>query len=665
LPARAGPDAEWISAAPHLHPAGYDRGRLMLQFIRDRAQGWVMWTIIGLIIIPFALWGINQYVTTAGNVTIVEINGTELGAAQYNDALQQYRRMLQVATQGQVEFDKLDPVLVKQGVLKTMVEDELLRQRAQAANLRVGDAQVRAAIKTFEGFQRDGRYAADLYDQRLRAVGLSPAGFERQMRRDMLSDQLRQGLAESAFITPGEARALEQLERQRRDFRYLTISAAAYTSAIGATDADIEAYYKAHPDAFQAPERVKIDYVELSVDTLAAQVVVEEQALREYFERNIARYGEPEERNARHVLVHVKRDAAPEAIAVARKRAEELRAELQGGRDFDALAEATPGDAEPRVEFAETGLLRRDVMPKEFDDALFSLASGGISAPVQTDYGFHVILLTEIKAASTRTFDAARTDVERDYRRERAERDLFAEQLDRLGTLAYEQPDTLVPVADELGLKIQSVDFFTRTDGSGIAREPQVVEAAFGSKVALDAENSPVIEIGDDRAIVLRVTAHEPARTKAFDEVKSEAQAALIAERAKERAYAQGADLLKRLHAGEAPDRVAADAGLQWTAASGVDRESPDVTRAVVRQAFKLARPAAGTPTYGGAPSGSGDYAVIALEAVHDPAADSITDAEVHARRARTLAQRRLEEWRAVMAAMEKGAAVKTYPDRL
>ncbi|MGE0385927.1 MAG: SurA N-terminal domain-containing protein [Gammaproteobacteria bacterium] len=635
----------------------------MLQTIRDRAQGWFATVVIAIIIVPFALWGIQQYIEAAANVVVAEVDGAELDLKQYDQAYEQYRRQLQAATGGQIDFSKIDQDVLKTAVVKQMVQEELLRQAATRANMRIGDEQVRAFIRAFEPFQRDGAFARDLYEQLLAREGLRPAGFEARMREEMLGDQLRQGVTGSVFVTDSEMRAIERLERQRRDLRYIVIPAEPAKGGVTVSDEDIRKEYDAHPDKYSTAEQVRVSYLEVGIDGLAAAVNVTDDELRHYFETNSANYSVAEQRSARQAVVRVEADAPVAQVDAALKKAQELVQAARDGKPLQDLVKEIPADAEPAVEFAETGFIQRGTMPGAFDNVLFALEPGTVGEPVRTEFGYHVIQLVEVKPGSARGFDDARADVERDYRREQAEKQL-PEIAARLDSLAFEHRDSLEPAARELGMSPVDGGYIDRKGGQGVLGERAVIDAAFSPEVAQEGNNSQLIEIGTDRVVVLRALDHRPVQRKPLPEVQETIRAALVADRARDATRQRGQQLVGRLESGESADALASAEALQWQEARGVDRNNPDVPRAVIRAAFKLPRPQ-GKPIYGSVALGTGDFALIELTAVDDVEPPALSDPEMRARRQMLEQARTAGEWRSFLTALERGAKVRTHIDQL
>ncbi len=634
----------------------------MLQKIRDQLHGWIMGVIIGLICIPFALWGISSYVRGGVNIIVAEVNGEKLELAQFQRAYQDFRLRLQATFGDQFDPNLISDEIIKNQALQQLVVNEILLQRSEDAGLRISEAQVAAAIRTFGAFQIDGEFSNDLYERVLSTRGMTAAGFEAQLHGDMVSDQLRQGIGETAFVTEAEQRRISRLTGQQRDFIFTTIEAEQFRPQVVITDVQIEDYYTANQDQFMDPERMKVAYVELSLQGLMQDVDVSDADLLEYYEDNLANYGVAEERSANHILVRLEPDAAEEAVEVARQKAQGYREQALQGESFEEIARQFSDDEGSKANGGETGYFRKGVMAPQFDEQVYSMEVGAISEPVRTDFGFHIIRLRDIRAGGTKSFDDAREQVEQDLRRLRAEREL-SDQAEELAVLSYEQPDTLEIAAEALGLTIQESDWIPRTGGTGIFANSKVVDAAFNEDVLHDSLNSEVIELDDDRLVVLRRLEYEEQNLRGLTVVSDSIKEQLLVEELKAQATNIGLSMVERLKNGETREAVAAD--LEWHTGKDIDRRDPDINRSVLRSAFRLSRPQAGASSYGGVSLGTGDYVVIELTGVRDADPDVVENGvrlEVGRRMQSGLSN---QVWRDFVSTLEASAQVVKFPGNL
>lgn len=637
----------------------------MLQTIRDRAQGWVAGVIVALIIIPFALWGINSYIDAVNTVVVAEVEGDDIELDQYRDALQQFRLRLQAAGGEDFRLSDLDPSTLKQEALAALVREKLIDLFGEANGLRISDEQVAAQISTMPEFKQDGTFSRELYETRVRAGGLGPTSFERSLRHDMLREQLRRGLSDSAFATEADYQRYARLFNQTRTLAYAIVPAAPFLEAVAPKPEQVEAYYRDNPELFTSEEAVKVAWVELSLDDLAAQVQFDEAGLEAWYEANKASYTLPEQRRGEYVLVPAPKEASAEEVAAAEAKAQDFLRQLREGKAFTEL-EGLGSEEEggPQIEVGESGLVQRGMLPEPLEKVLFSLEPGVLSDVVRSEYGFHVVRVTEIKPGGAPSLAESRQELETAYRRELAEKRYF-ERAEELQNLAFEHPDSLEPVAQTLGLEIRSSEFFTRRDAQGVLAEGPVLEAAFGPEVVRDGVNSVPVELEGSRVVVMRLLEHRPAALRPLEEVRPEVELTLKQQGARQRAAERGEALIERLVKGEARDALAAAETLEWKQVEKTSRSDTSVPRPVLRTAFRLGRPAEGAPRFGGTPLGNGDYALVTvLDVVDgDPAQVKPEDAET-ARKGLT-ALYGGQAWEDFLAEIESEAEVKTYPEQL
>lgn len=637
----------------------------MLQNIRDRAQGWVAGVIVALIVIPLALWGVNSYIDAANTVVVAEVDGDEIDLVQYQDALQQFRRRVQEAAGENFDLASLDPAALRSEALDALINEKLIDLYGQKHGLRISDDQLAAQIAAMEEFKQDGTFSRALYEQRVRAAGMTPSDFEQRVRHDMLREQLRQGLSDSAFATELDYARYARLFNQSRSFAYAMVPAAPFREAAAPDEAAIQAFYERQPELFTAPEAVRVAYVDLSVAALAEQLSAEAAAVKRYYQDNLASYTLPEQRRGEYVLVPVPEQADAQTVAEAEAKARDFLTQLQAGVAFtelDGLASGEPGG--PQIEVGESGLVQRGMLPAALEDALFALEMEQLSGLVQTEYGFHVVRLTEVSPGGTRPLEAVREEVEAAYLRDRAER-LFFEQAEELQNLAFEYPDSLEPVAETLGLEVQESAFLTRQGGPGVLAEQDLIEAAFSDDVVRMGVNSLPVELDDNRLVVVRLLEHRPAALRPLEEVRGDIEARLVAEEGRTGAAERGAALLQRLADGEPREGLAEAETLEWFNVADITRADTSVPRAILRKAFRRGRGSAKAPLYDGVSLANGDFALVAVLDVSDgdPANVQTEDAEVAREGLATLYG--TQSWQDFLAEIRSEADIKTYPEQL
>jgi peptidyl-prolyl cis-trans isomerase D len=635
----------------------------MLQSLRDHAHGLMAWIIVILISIPFALWGINEYFSAASQVIVAEINGDELELKEFQQGYQRYRQQLQSLLGGQIPASFNEDRLKEQS-LNQMVAALLEQQAAAEAGMRVGDRQISKTIQSLPAFQRDGKFARDLYERQIGANGMTPAVFEENVRRDLMTEQLRQAVAATAFVSKKDADWVAARDTEKRAIAYITLSAEPVKAALQIKEEDVLTYYEKHRDRYMSPESVKILYLELSLTDMAKEVAVNDDALKAYYDAHAANFTVPEQRRARHVLIQLAKDASASDEALARTRALEILAKARSGQSFETLASERSEDLGSKAQGGDLGFFGQGVMDPAFEKAVFEMKPGELSEPVRSRFGYHIIRLEEIKAGSTKGFDEARADVEKAYRREQAERQYF-DQAEQLATLTFENPDTLEIAAKQLGLSVQESDFFPRTGGAGIAAQEKVFDAAFSPEVLEERGNSEVLELGDDRAVVLRVKEHRPAERRKLDEVRGEIVSTIQSERARAMTEERGKALLERLKDGEDRAKLAAAEKLEWKDVPDLGRRTDQVDPTIRHSAFRLPRPAGTSPSYGGMTLDGGDYALIAVLGVADGDPGKLTDKERQDTRERLQRAASDAAWQDFIAGLRANADIAIFKDKL
>ena len=597
----------------------------MLQFIRDRATGWIAWGIVILICIPFALWGIYDYLSPNPTVAVVTVNGTELSYRQFQQAYQRHRARLQALLGTNFDVRQFDESLLRDQSLESMIQDELLVQSGFSDGLRISDEQLARAIHVQTPFQRDGEFDQELYDRWLRTQGYSPGGFEFDLRRSLLTEQILSGVGGSEIVTDWEKSQLLTLAGQTRTYLELTLPTARYVNT-EISEADIESYFNEHGANLITPEKVQVEYVEISRDAIAEEIEASEEELRAHYDSTKLNYVQPERREASHILLRVANDADEAGVDAVLERANALKQRLAAGEDFAALAKEVSEDPGSAKRGGELGFFESGDMVPALEEAAFALDVGGLSEAVRSGFGFHLIKLTAIEAGRTKTFEEARSDVLAEYQTAQAEQ-LYYERFEDLDTRAFEVPDTLEVVAEELGLTIQSIDDLTR-DGSlanVIGSDPQVLEAVFSDDVLEARENSAAIALPDRRAVVVRVADYQPSRPQSLAEARGLIVIQLTEERARSGAKEEGEAVLEQLLGTEDRNAISETLGIEWVQRSEVTREQGTVEPSVLKAVYALPRPPVGDVTYTSVSTQSGDYVLIALTEVTDGDPDQMS----------------------------------------
>jgi len=590
---------------------------MVLQSIRERLTGILAFAILGILIVPFALVGVNEYFTSSSGNIVARINESEITFNDFNQSFSNYRRQMQSimgAAYDPVEFDQL---IIRRQHLDSLIDQELMTQAAQLMGLDVDDDTLAEEIRKIPAFQVEGQFNTDVYQSRLQAQGLSPKQFQREMRSQFVISQLPQNITASSIATSTELEESVALLDQSRTFSTVMLPAEVADPTPEFDAAEITAWYDSHTDQYQSQEQVIIEYVELDAAFLPPGLPPEEDVLREQFEAQKARFISPEQRQVSHILIEVAVDAGEAEKETARQTAEDLSKRARAGEDFATLAMENSQDKGSAAQGGDLGWVETGVMVQAFENAMYELSmEAPISDPVQTGFGWHVIQLREIRESTGMTFDEARMTLVAEYEDDLASR-AFLEQADRLVDLIYEDPTTLESAALVLDLQVKEAGPFTRTGGEqGVAANPEVVEAAFSDLVLLQGSVSDPVNLDENHLVMVRLKEHLPVALKPLEEVRDEIVATLGDNLARDNAEAKAVELLAALQNGESEfETLATESGLEFARHDAIKRNSfvPDVT--LVQEIFRLQAPDEGATVQTVLPTSNG-FAVVELHSI-------------------------------------------------
>ncbi len=634
----------------------------MLQKLREKTTGWFAGIIVGILIIPFAFLGINDYFSARVQTWVAKVGDREILQQTFRDRLEQ-ERAAQRRQQGEA-FDsrEFENPLVKRQILDRMIDEELLLAAAERDGIVAADTLVRREITGIPAFQVDGEFNPDQYRLVLSMQGLSAPGFDAMVRRDLTVGAVPQQIASSAVVSMKEVELLLQLGNQTRDLKLLDVPPPVEESA--PSEEDLRAWYEANKSAFLTDEKVSIEYVELKGADLTIDGVIDEATLRARYDENQARFVEPEERLASHILVAFDKDADEQAVADARARAETLAAKARAeGGDFAVLARESSDDVGSKSAGGDLGWMQKGGAFPAFDDALFTLPVNAVSDPVRGEDGFHIITVREIKAGSEMPFEQVRDELALEARQTERER-RFSEASGRLMDSVIRDPNSLSAAAAELGLTVSRAGPMTRAGGEGLAGDPAIIRAAFSPDLVSGAASDP-IELGPEYIAVIRVTEHVAAEPKPFDAVRADADGAVRLQRAREAGEAKAAALLERARKGESFEQLAVDTSGTVSTAEKVSRNASSPAPSIVEEAFKLPHPTEDAASLGMAELGGGRFALLQVLSVTDGVVGELPQAQLDMLRQQIAGSRGEVETRAFISALRKQFPVQVAEDRL
>ena len=655
----------------------------MLQTLRDKTSGWIATVILGLLIIPFAFFGMESYLSQKVDTYAARIaqpptwwpsapqawpvsylwKTHDIDAQDYRQRLETMRMRLRDEQGDAFDSKAFESAENKREILEDMIDEQLMRLAAESDGIVVSDAEIRREIQQIPDFQVDGRFDADRYQMLLASQNppQTPRTFEQTVRDNLQYGLIPSRLARSGFVTDMELDRLMRLLGERRDISFVVMPPAAVdTSPV--TPAQIQAWYESHAREYRSPETVRLEYVEVDATALPMPVA-DEAALRKLYDEQAAKYSTSEQRSVSHILVQVAADASDAdknaAEARAKKIAEQARAQ---GADFAALARANSDDAGSKANGGSLGWLTKGGMPGAFDDAAFAMRAGEVRGPVKTDFGWHVIKLDELRAGTRQPFEAVRPQLEQELvegGRERAFNELSGKLVDAI----YKNPNSLEPAARSMGLVVQTTPAFPRGGGPGIASDQKVLRAAFSDTLIRDGTASDPIELSPTRTVLIRVIEHKPEAALPLSQVGNAVVLAIRADRQRKAAEAAAEALVKAAKASGLPAAATA-ATLPMGEANDVRRSSVVPSREAVEAFFRVPRPQDNLIPVGKTEVG-GQFIVFAIRAVRDGDIGQVTAEERDQLRQQLSQASGIQAQKAFVRAARGKYQVKVAEDRL
>ena len=493
---------------------------------------------------------------------------------------------------------------------------------------------------------------------------MEPAYFEAQMRMDLLSEQLQAGLSESLFVLESELSNVVKLKSQTRDLTYSILNIASFIEEGVVEDSEIDVFYKANPQRFIEPEKVKIEYIELNVDEIAESIISDEESLKVYYNDNKNKYDVVEQRSITKLSVKADEESSAEDKDKAKEVINSAILLVKEGKNFEEVIEKFTEEGKGSLEFSEHAYMTKGVMDKELDEFLFDSDEGAVSGLIETDSGFNIVKVGEIRGGPKNVYETVADQVNKDYKKSEAKLQFF-ELSDQLTNLAYEHSDTLEFAADAVGGVVVESEYFSRDNvQDGILGDSKIIMTSFNPDLISNGQNSEAIELTDDRIVVLRVVDHKIATTKTLDDVRDDVISSIRLQRAAEKIRETKEAITKQLNIGVAPENLSSNIEVEWTTVEKATRDDVNVSRAVLRYAFQSEKPAGNKPIILSNRLGSGDYAIILVTAAYDGKVDEDDennkkyDLELRRNRGST-------EWQEFLQNARNNADVRLYKDNI
>ena len=594
---------------------------MVLQKMRAGAQGVVAKVVVGLIVFVLAVTGFGAIQFFSGGEPVAAtVNGDDITQRTLDVETQRRRVAQRSQLGGEVSDEVLDRMVNREAVLQSLIVRKLVDQFADELDLSIADQLVQARIR--ESFAGLAGFDEGAYRSYLASIGHTPSSYRAEQAGFEIQNRLSSSVGDTSIVTNRELRRSARILRQRRDIAYLLFDIESFASSIEVGDAEIEGHYGANLDDYMTEERFDFDVVRFPRSTLEADVEVDEEAVALAYQDEVAAKAEPR-RRAAHVLLEVTGERSVEdAFGVLA----ELRAEVEGGANFEERAAELSEDPASAANGGDLGMVDRGVYPPAFEEALWALEPGGLSQPVETEFGAHLIKLIEVEQVEIPAFEERRDEIVADLRRDEVDQ-RFTDEVREMDLIAYEQSDSLDGLTATYGLDVEPLDGVTRASREGVLAIASVREAAFSDDVVVEGFNSGAVATAD-AVVVVRLRSRHPPTEKPLDQVREEIRDQLARARGREMAEEAAYDALARFADGATPSEVATVVEREWQRADAVERTDPTVPEAILALAFEMTAPVEGERQSDITTLADGSRALVLLSNVSLADYDALPEAE-------------------------------------
>lgn len=525
----------------------------MFDFVHERKR--LVQIVLALIVLPFALWGVDSYRNSGDVVSLAKVNGEKISQQEFESAMEQQRQRIREMAGPNFDPAIFDKPEIKHSVLEGLVTQRLMMEGARDAGLVVSDEQMAQIIATVGAFQKEGKFDKQQYEAALRSQGMTPAMFEYRVRQDLTTRQLTDAFTQNGYAADAVATNLIRLNEQQRVVSIAKLDLATFIKQAQVSDAAVKAYFEQNPQDFQIPERAKIEFVTLSIDALMEQAVAKDSDIKAYYEEHLSEFGTQEQRQAAHILIALSKQAS-DAEKVAAKNKAELVIKLakQSPAKFTELAKLYSQDTGVSIDGGDLGLFGRGeiskTLGKPFEESVFSLKVGEVSDLVQSDFGYHIIKLVAIKAPKVQPLNDVKAMIAQRVKFQQSS-DKFAELAEKFSNTLYEQSDSLKPAAELVRSPVQGGVWLSKDKQSSAAWNEKVVQAVFSEDVLKNKRNTSAIEIAPNTLMAARVAEYQAVTVRPLNEVAAQIRGKLQQQQAKQALVDQGKKLLEQLQKGE------------------------------------------------------------------------------------------------------------------
>ena len=558
----------------------------MFDFVHKNKR--IVQLILALLVLPFAFVGVDSYVRGAGgDKDVATVSGQSITSQDFENALRSQQQQMQRALGKNFDPTMFDNPEVRQQVLDGVVNQRLLQVTAQDLKLTTPDAQISKVIVEIPDFQDSGKFSLTKYDEVLKLNGLNRASYEQRLRGDLAQQPLQDVLGRTNFASAAQAGLYQKLTEQAREIQVATIDPTAFLAQAKVDDAQVKAEYEKSPDSYRAPEQVKIEYLQLNQAALQGSVTASSDEIKGEYDKRLKEFSAPEERRASHILLGFEKDdkGQPKAASkdAAKAEADAILKQVTGAppEKFAELAKQKSKDPGSAAQGGDLGFFGRGQMVKPFEEAVFAMKPGEIRGPIESDFGYHIIRLTETKPERIRPLEEVRAQIEGELKQQKAGR-LFSESAEKFQNRVYEQSDSFTRIAEELKLEAKKTEWLTRSQVQALAAGNQkFAQTVFSSASIAAKKNSEAVDLGNNSLISARVLEHKPSAVRPLDDVKAQITQQLQRRLAAELAVKAGAEKLAAAKAGN-------DAGLTFSPVQKLLRQTPlpNVNQALSKTVF-------------------------------------------------------------------------------
>lgn len=590
----------------------------MLQTIRNNSQGFLAKIFVGFIVFIFAIFGLDSLVTYVNTESSVSVNGVDIDEITIESEAQRITQELLSSLGAQIDMSSIDTTQFREQAINNLVERELFIQTALKNGMLISSASLDRDIARTPDFQVDGVFSNQRAQALLASFGMTPASYRASLQQQGLLNQMISAYSTSSFATPSELQTLARINEEKRNFRYVAIRAANLAQTQEVSDDEISQYYDANSALFMQGERVSLEYLELNKNDLFAEVDVTEEQIQAQYDIELSSLQSQTERRASHILLQASGDEFEGATA----QAEAIKARLDAGESFEDLAAEFSDDGGSAQFGGDVGYTTGETFADEFELALSQLAVDEVSGPVRTQFGIHLIKLTELTEDEAPSFDESRDRIVRELQDQTVD-ELYIARAEELNNLSFESVDLQEP-ADILSLDIQTTELFDSAGGVGIAADTAVINAAFSSDVR-EGLNSELIALDESRSVVIRLLEYREPELKTLAEVRGEIESTLRMQKGEEQAVSLGETFLSNLNNDQNIDNLLAVQGLEWNGGQNLSRTTSGLDPEIMQIIFSLPKPDAESVLQGQQLS-SGDYVIVELQELIPGSLEEMTE---------------------------------------